>query len=432
MRLIAERTNERTTAPVARSKAVHNRPGDCYKAGVFSRRTAWTSSPSPFAAAIASARAEARTTGRALLDLSVSNPTTVDLLHPPSLYESLGDPGDARYEPASRGLHCARRAIADYYASQRDLTIDPSRICLSASTSEAYAAAFSILADPGDTVLIPSPSYPLLGYLADLAAITLVPYRLAYDGAWHVDLADLRERLAAAARPRAIVAIAPNNPTGNYLDPATLAALDNLAAERSLAVIVDEVFFDYPLVTGAYASPLGGHPKALTFTLSGLSKIAALPQMKLAWTIVDGPPALAQAALSRLEIVHDTFLSASTPTQRAAPVLLAAVPAIQASICARLRANVRALGASCRGSALTPCAVEGGWTALVRLPQVGLDDLEWARLLLARAGVITQPGYLFDLETPHLALSLITPEATFRGGVEGLVNLAQQVVGSGP
>jgi len=394
---------------------------------MFSRRTAWTTSPSPFTAAIADARAS----GRELLDLSVSNPTTVDLLHPPSLYRVVGDPDNARYEPASRGLSCARRAVADYYRSQRGLTLDPSRICLSASTSEAYAAAFSILADPGDTILIPSPSYPLLGFLADLAAITLVPYQLAYDGAWHVDRADLRERLAAAPRARAIVAIAPNNPTGNYLDPATLATLDTLAAERSLALIVDEVFFDYPLAAGPHASPLDGPREALTFTLSGLSKIAALPQMKLAWTVVSGPPALIGAALSRLEIVHDTYLSASTPTQRAAPALLAAAPAIQRSIRARLRANLKNLKNSCRGSALTPCAVEGGWTALVRLPRVGLDDLEWARLLLARAGVIAQPGYFFDLETPHLALSLLSPEATFRRGVDRLLTLAQQVVGSG-
>lgn len=395
---------------------------------MFSRRSAWTSSPSPFAAAIA----EARASGRELLDLSVSNPTSAGLCHPPSLYSRVGDPDDARYEPASRGLLRAREAVADYYRAQRGLGVDPAELCLSASTSEAYAAAFSILADPGDSVLVPSPSYPLLGFLADLAGITLVPYRIAYDGAWHVDLADLRKRLSAAPRARAIVAIAPNNPTGNYLDPSTLAALDGLAAERSLGLIVDEVFYDYPLCPGPQASPLDGPRRALTLTLSGLSKVAALPQMKLAWTIVRGPAALRTAALARLEIVHDTYLSASTPTQRAAPALLAAAPRIQATIRGRLLANLEHLQRAAQGSALTPCAAEGGWTALLRLPQIGMDDLEWARLLLVRSGVLVQPGYFYDLETPHLALSLLTPEPTFGAGTGRLVTLAQQVVGSGP
>ncbi len=394
---------------------------------MFSRRSAWTRSPSPFAAAIA----EARASGHELLDLSVSNPSCAGLRHPPSLYASVGDPGDAHYEPASRGLFSARAAVAAYYRAQRELSVDPAELCLSASTSEAYAAAFSILADPGDTVLVPSPSYPLLGFLADLAGITLVPYRIVYDGAWYVDLADVRERLQTAPRARAIVAIAPNNPTGNYLDAATAGALDRLAAERSLGLIVDEVFYDYPLGAVSPASPLDGPCRALTLVLSGLSKIAALPQMKLAWTIGRGPDSLRRDALARLEIVHDTYLSASTPTQRAAPALLAAAPAIQATIRARLLENLEHLRSAARPTALTLCAAEGGWTALLRLPQIDMDDLEWARLLLARADVIVQPGYFYDLEAPHLALSLLTPEPAFRAGVDRLVTLAQQVVGSG-
>ncbi|MCA9660429.1 MAG: pyridoxal phosphate-dependent aminotransferase, partial [Myxococcales bacterium] len=220
---------------------------------------------------------------------------------------------------------------------------------------------------------------------------------------------------------------APNNPTGNYLDAPTIAALDELAADRELALIIDEVFFDYAIDGRPHASPLAGPRRALTFALSGLSKVAALPQMKLAWAVTHGPADLVAAALARLDVITDTFLSASTPIQRAAPALLAAAPAIQATIRGRLEANLAALRARCRSTALTPTSVEGGWTALVRLPAIGLDDGAWA-LRLLDAGVLSQPGYLYDLEAPYLALSLLTPPAVFRRGVDRLGELAERLV----
>ncbi|MEZ4383262.1 MAG: pyridoxal phosphate-dependent aminotransferase [Nannocystaceae bacterium] len=389
---------------------------------MFSRRTAWSTAPSPFAAAAAAARAD----GRELLDLTVANPTTAGLRHAPALYAGVGDPGDAAYAPLARGLSCAREAVAAYYARRGD-AVDPAQVSILAATSEAYADLFALLADPGDAILVPTPSYPLLGYIADLAGVELVPYRLAYDGAWHVDLGDLPDALARHPRIRAIVAVAPNNPTGNYLDAATIAAFDALAADRELAVIVDEVFFDYPLDARPHLSPLASPRRALTFVLSGLSKVAALPQMKLAWAVTAGPADRVAAALARLDVITDTFLSASTPIQRAAPALLAAAPAVQETIRARLRSNLAALRAGCRGTALTPNDVEGGWTALLRLPAVGLDDAAWA-LRLLDAGVLTQPGYLYDLEAPALALSLLTPPETFCRGVERVAALADSIL----
>lgn len=386
---------------------------------MFSRRTRWPADPGPFAGTLARAAA----LGDDLVDLTVANPSRVDLVHETGVYEALGGPHLAAYEPIALGLPSAREAVAAYYAERRRAPIAADRLALCASTSEAYAHLLALLCDPGDAVLVPTPSYPLLRYLADLALVELVPYRLAYDGEWHVDLADLRAQLVAHPRARAIVAVAPNNPTGNYLEAGELAAIDALAAHAELAVLVDEVFHDYPLADDRQGpSPLEGEPAALTFVLSGLSKVAALPQVKLAWIACAGPSPLVAAALARLEVIADTFLSATTAVQRAAPAIFAATPAIQRRILARTRRNLAALREACRGSALTPLDVAGGWTALCRLPAIDdLDDLAWAERLVDRARVLAQPGYLYDLDAPHLALSLLAPADRFAEGAARLV-----------
>lgn len=384
---------------------------------MFSRRTAWAvSDDAPLVA-------DAGT-----IDLTVTNPTAVGLVHPPDLYTSLGAPENALYSPDSLGLPAAREAVAGYYAA-RGAAVDPRDICLLASTSEGYAHLLSILCDPGDVVLVPQPGYPLLPMIADLAGVELRPYPLLYEGTWSIDL----HALAAAARApgvRAIVLVAPNNPTGSYLAADELAFIDALAAELGLAVLADEVFFDYPLAPVAAASPIAaGH--ALTFVLSGLSKVAALPQLKLAWVAARGPAPAVREAIRRLELVADTFLSPATPVQRAAGALLAAAPAIQRRILARARGDLAALARACADTSLTPLGVQGGWTALVRLPRVhDLDGRGWARELL-HAGVLTQPGELYDLPD-HLALSLLTPEPQFHEGVARLTERVARVVASGP
>lgn len=388
---------------------------------MFSRRTAWQpaddSPPVPSASHV--------------LDLTASNPTAVGLVHPADLYARLGDPGGAAYDPDPLGLLSARAAVAAYYAA-RGAHVPLDRLCLLAGTSEAYAHVLALLCDPGDQVLVPHPGYPLLPMIADLAGVELRPYPLLYDGTWSIDLAGLAAAVDAAPRARAIALVAPNNPTGNYLSAYELAALEDLAAARGLALVADEVFFDYPLEHVPTASPIDA-ARALTFVLSGLSKVAALPQLKLAWIAARGPDALVREAMRRLELVADTFLSAATPVQRAAGPLLAAAPAIQRTILARARANLAALRRACEGTSLTPLAVQGGWTGLVRLPRVfDLDGRGWADELLRGAGVLTQAGELYDLAPAHLALSLITPEPQFADGLARLTAHVDRVLTSGP
>lgn len=396
---------------------------------MFSRHTAWTAGPGPLDLALA----ELRRAGAPVLDLSVSNPTALGFTHPAELYRLLADERGAHYDPASLGLASAREAVAGYYA-RRGAAVDPAAVGLCASSSEAYSYLLALLCDPGDAVLVPQPGYPLLRVIAELAHVELVPYPLLHDGAWSIDQVGLERALAGAPRARALVVVAPNNPTGNYLAPAELRALDTALAARDLALLVDEVFWDYPLVPGPHISPVLGPRAALTFILSGLSKVAALPQLKLAWWLALGPAALVAAAMARLELIADTYLSAASPVQLALPGLLAAAPAMQARISARCRANLARLRQACRDTAMTVLDVEAGWTALLRLPAVhDLDDAGWALQLLRRGQLLTQPGHLFDLDDPpRLAVSLLTPEPEFAAACARLPGLVAQLTERGP
>ena len=393
---------------------------------MFSRHTAWSTEPS----LLDLARARAT---EPFLDLTISNPTRVGLTHPPALYRDLCDERSAAYDPASLGLASARLAVADYYAA-RGRRPDPEHIGLCASSSEAYSHILALLCDPGDAVLVPQPGYPLLRILAELAHVELVPYPLLYDGTWSIDQVGLAQILAATPRARALVVVAPNNPTGNYLHPHELACLDALLAPRQIALLTDEVFHDYPLHTAPRPSPALTPPSTLAFTISGLSKVAALPQLKLAWWLATGPQALVHEAVNRLELIADTYLSAATPVQIALPRLLAAAPAIQAQITARTRHNLATLRAACRDTAITVLDLDAGWTALLRLPAVhDLDDEAWALQLLSRAHVLVQPGQLYDLHgPPHLAVSLLTPEAIFAAACDRLRALVAEVLACGP
>ena len=314
--------------------------------------------------------------------------------------------------------------MAAYYRDHGH-EVDPDTVFLTASTSEAYAFVFKLLADPGDEILVPQPSYPLFEHLTALEGLVPVPYRLAFTstGGWSLDRASVRA--AMGPRTRAIVAVSPNNPTGSYLAPEELAFLSETCAAQGAGLIVDEVFLDYPRA-GRAGSPVSavGNRDALTFTLSGLSKVVALPQVKLGWIVVSGPGSVVAEACERLDLVTDTYLSVGTAVQHAAPELLARQASIQDQVRERVEANARALEAACFGGPLHVLPREGGWYGLVRLPR-GWNDDKTAMRLLREAGVLVHPGYFYDFdEEDLLVLSLIVERHVFEEGVGALTGLA--------
>jgi alanine-synthesizing transaminase len=385
---------------------------------MFSARSSIDLQPNPLSAALARAHA----LGRPILDLSQSNPTQADLAYPgDAILDALLSPRSLTYEPASFGLVSAREAVArDLSAGARAdgaPAVDPRRVVLTASTSEAYAFLFKLLADPGDSILVPRPSYPLFEHLARLECVEPVPYRLAYDGAWHVDLDSVRR--AVTPRTRALIVVAPNNPTGSYLKRDELEAL----AALGLPLVSDEVFARFPLRSDARRVATARAPSGarLVFTLGGLSKLAALPQMKLAWMTVDGESAAVDAALARLEVIADAFLSVGTPVQHAAPALLATAPQARNAIVTRTADHLAYLEAATRGSALSVLDVEGGWYATLRLPRTESEE-SWALSFLEKDGVYVHPGHFFDFEGEAYAIvSLLTESAVFREGVDRIV-----------
>jgi alanine-synthesizing transaminase len=356
------------------------------------------------------AREAALGAGRRLLDLTVSNPTDAGLPPFHQALAALHTPGGHRYQPESLGLLSAREAVSAWMSAQ-GVPVSAERIVLTASTSEAYAFLFKLLCDPGDEVLVPAPSYPLFGYLAQLESAAVANYPLHYDGHWHAPLHLLREACSPATR--AVITVHPNNPTGSYLKHDELAELASLG----LPIISDEVFAPYPLEADPKraASALQARD-ALVFSLHGLSKLAGLPQLKLAWICIGGPDAWVDEARARLELIADTFLSVSTPVQLALPAILSAHAPITAAIAVRTARNLARLRQLTAGSALDVLRVEGGWYAVVRLPAV-LDDHSWALRLLDR-DVWVQPGYFYDFATgSYVVLSLLSDEHDFERGV---------------
>jgi aspartate/methionine/tyrosine aminotransferase len=358
---------------------------------------------------LASALAKRRGSGAEVLDLTESNPTRAQIPYAArDILQALARPEALVYEPEPFGLHAAREHVA------REAGVDASRIVLTASTSEAYAFVFKLLCDPGDDVLVPQPSYPLFDMLARFESVRLVPYRLAYDGAWHVDLDSVRR--AIGARTRAILVVHPNNPTGSFLSRAELDAL----AATGLPIVSDEVFASY----GFSASPdprradsaALARGASLVFALGGLSKLAALPQMKLAWMALGGEPSRVSEAMARLELVADAFLSVSTPVQHALPGVLASRARAADAIRARTKENLAKLEAMTAGSAATLLRVEGGWYATLRLPATKSEHA-WALEVLEQDGVYVHPGSFFGFESePFVVLSLLTPAPTFERG----------------
>ena len=361
--------------------------------------------------ALSLALEERRARGQLVTDLTVSNPTTAGIPYDAAAIQgALSVPESLVYEPAAFGLASARQAVADH------LGMDGSRVLLTASTSEAYAFLFKALCDPGDEVLVPAPSYPLFDQLASIESVRLVPYRIAYDGAWHLDAASI----VPTARTRAILVVSPNNPTGSSLTRPELARL----RATGLPVVADEVFAPYAFRAGQDRVECAAREagSSLVFSLGGLSKLAGLPQMKLGWIVVGGPEELTREALERLEWIADAFLSVGAPIQHALPRILAASEPTRATIRGRLARNLDVLRRTLEGSAATVLDVEGGWYAIVRLPATR-DEEAWTLELLSH-GYHVHPGHFFDMEgEPFVVVSLLTPEADLERGARAIRDL---------
>ena len=378
---------------------------------MFSSRFHWDSHPNRLTRALAARRA----TGEPVLDLTESNPTHAGLDYPPAVISALADPQLVSYDPAPAGSPAGREAVSAYYRS-RGVEVPAGRILLTASTSEAYAYLFKLLADPGDDVVVPRPSYPLFEFLATMEAVQVRPYWLTYHGTWGIDLIALEASLTT--RTRAIVLVNPNNPTGSFVKRGELAGLIRLCRERDLALISDEVFSDYALLPDPdRVSTVAATDECLTFAMSGLSKVAGLPQMKLGWMAVNGPSPRREEAFEKLEWIADTYLSVSTPVQCAAARLLAAGEHVQRQIRERSAANLAFARESLNGSPANLLHVEAGWYITLHVPRTRTEE-EWALELLERDGVLVQPGFFYDFQTgPYLVVSLLTAPPVFREGM---------------
>ncbi len=381
-----------------------------------SSRFDWNAEPNALSRAIAAKRAAGAQRPAQLLDLTISNPTACGFAYPvPGILSALSAPASIEYHPSAKGSPAALDAIRRYYAEQ-GAPLDTAQLLLTASTSEAYSFLFKLLCNPGDRILAPRPSYPMLDVLARLESVELQQYPLRYDGAWHLDFPALEASLTP--RTRAIVVIHPNNPTGSLLTVEEWTRLQQLAVHHGCAILSDEVFTAYPFRDPGpelAAAPLARNAQALTFSLNGLSKLAGLPQMKLGWIVAGGPGA--GDAMSALELIADTFLSVGTPVQAALPALLDLAPSITATIHERVLANRILLARSIQGSGISLLHAHGGWTAVLQVPSTRTDE-QWALALLEEHNVILQPGFFYDFETEaFLVVSLLTPPEVLTEGI---------------
>lgn len=387
---------------------------------MFSRRTNWTLTPNRFT----EAQQELRAAGREVFDLSISNPTRAGLAYDSAaILSALSQPQAMDYDPQPKGLLAAREAVAGYYRERQE-AVDPEALTLTTSTSEGYSYVFRLLCNPADEILVPKPSYPLFEFLADLQDVKLVSYPLLYDHGWQIDFPSLHKALTQ--RTRAVVVVHPNNPTGSYVSATERTALNDFCREHDLALIVDEVFLDYSHDSAPRPS-FANNPGALTFTLSGVSKISALPQMKLAWIATSGPADQVTAAMARLEVIADTYLSMNAPIQLAAPVLLEQRKKIQPQLMNRVLTNLAELDRQLAGQ--KTCArlqVEGGWYAVLRVP-VTKSDEDLAIDILRQASVLVHPGHFYDFPSDgYLVLSLITPSGDFQQGIARVLELVNR------
>jgi aspartate/methionine/tyrosine aminotransferase len=359
-------------------------------------------------------------------DLTLSNPTACGFAYPPDLLAGLAGPSAFDYRPDPRGPRSARQAVAGEY-HRWAVEVDADQVVLTTSTSEAYSFLFKLLCDPGDAVLVPTPSYPLFDHLARLDAVETLPYDLDADAGWRFDFTHLEN---APERVRAVVVVHPNNPTGSFVHPVDADRLVSLCRDRGWALIADEVFLPYPLDGGpGNDRTFAAVEDCLCFTLGGLSKSVGLPQLKLAWIVAGGPEDGVRASLEGLDIVADAYLSVSTPIATAAPDLLAAGTQIRSQISRRCRANLETLRELSRSEAsVSVFPVGGGWSATVRLPVISEED-EFFVGLLTECGVAIHPGYFYDFPASGYAvISLLPPEAAFGEGVRRFVDFVSRII----
>ena len=383
---------------------------------MFSSRTAWNRLPNRLTVALQDLQAR----DLPVIDLTISNPTLCGFNYSETTIQSAWiDSMTAPYVPSAFGELHARNAVSSYY-SNRGFTVSPKHIVLTPGTSNAYSYLFQMLTDPGDEVVTAAPGYPLLDFLVDLNDVRLVRYPLLYDGIWRLDIDALKRVLTE--RSRVLVIVSPNNPTGSFLKTDELEKVVDLCRRRNLALVVDEVFYDFSWSSDSSRAPSSvAVTDCLTFTLNGLSKTAALPQVKLGWIVANGPQALLSESLSRLEVIADTYLSVGAPVQRAAPFLIEQGDTTRPEILNRIHTNGELLD-----SFLTedcPCSrlrTEGGWYGVLRIPSV-LDDESYALHLLENYGVFIHPGRFYDFPSgDYLILSMITPTEVFSAGLEKL------------
>jgi aspartate/methionine/tyrosine aminotransferase len=378
---------------------------------MFADRTRWNLEQNRLSRRLA----ETRQSGAVTFDLTRSNPTECGFSYDDkSIQRAFSQSEMLRYVPDPRGMRSAREAVCTYYQKRSSL-VTPDDVLLTSGTSEAYSFIFRLLCNPGDQILIPSPGYPLFEFLADLCDVELVRYPLLYDHGWQIDFSALAA--AASQRTRGLIVVHPNNPTGHYSSAAEQSALTRFCSQRNIALIADEVFLDFSLAKNPVKSFTCGN-NILSFTLSGLSKICGMPQMKLAWVAVTGPAEQKREALARLEVVADAYLSVGTPVQLAAPGLLATSSGFHSQVMIRIHNNLRELDTQLAGqTACNRLRCEGGWSAVLRVPATGPDE-DLAISLLSQKAVYLHPGHFYDFSQPgYMVASLMVAENDFAEGI---------------
>ena len=374
---------------------------------LFANRTNWSLQSNSLSLSLEKLQAQ----GVDILDLTESNPTRCGFDYPAPWLEALSNQAHLIYAPQANGTLQARKAVADYYA-QKSLNVDPKRIVLTSSTSEGYSFLLKLLTNPGDHVLIPKPSYPLFEFLLQLHDVEFDYYPLLYDGAWHIDQGAFKNLVTP--KTRVVIVVNPNNPTGSYMSEQDIAFLNEQCLQNHMAIISDEVFFDYKLERQINPFSLIPNTLVVTFVLSGISKILGLPQMKLSWIVTHGPKLAVEAAMDRLEIIADTYLSVNTPVQNALPVWLADSANIQKQILERVRGNEKIL----RRGPLNVLTAEGGWYALLKVPSINSEE-QFVLDLLQEDHVLVHPGYFFDFDVSgYLVLSLLPKPEIFTQALE--------------
>ncbi|MBI3251851.1 MAG: pyridoxal phosphate-dependent aminotransferase [Candidatus Omnitrophica bacterium] len=374
----------------------------------FAKRTNWRLESNPLSRLLEAKKAA----GEKIFDLTESNPTRSGF-HSLKNLECPPGPENFSYDPDPHGLLSARRAVCDYYLEKK-IRVLPDQVFLTAGTSEAYAFVFRLLLNPGERALAPRPSYPLLDYLAGLNDARISRYRLRYENGWRMD-----PKPASARNAKVFILVNPNNPTGHFVRREERLLVNRFCSRNKMAVLSDEVFLDYPFENGAGHS-FAGNDECLTFTLSGISKILALPQMKLSWIVVSGPEKETREAIRRLEIIADTFLSVNTPAQNAFPGWMEKRGEIQAEIMKRIFENRNHLT---RGTPpLRILKSEGGWYAVIDAAAHGrADEEKIAMTLLKKHNTLAHPGYFYDFAGgAHLVLGLLAREPIFREGMDRL------------